>query len=158
MDDSWGEECVTVRGNNETKVHESANEDLIVFEDFDDVPNTDGAFGSGATLVLAQSSLDVGALFIVEPFCVLREIRDEEEEEDGDNAGEETFEYEDPAPSLVAANALHLAYGRGKEATEGTGKRSRAEEEGISLLGFTTLVPHADKVEGARKHAGLGKA
>lgn len=99
LDDSGGEEGVPVRGDDESKVHEPADEDLVVFEDVDDVLDADCAFSGGAALVLAQPPSDVGALFFVEPFCVFGEIGDKKEEEEGDDAGEEALEDEDPAPS-----------------------------------------------------------
>lgn len=65
--DAGGEECVAVGGDDESEIHEPAEEELVVFEAVEDVFWGDAALASGATLVLFEPSFDVGALVFFEP-------------------------------------------------------------------------------------------
>ena len=67
VDYARGEEGVAVGWDDEAEVHESAEEDLIVFEDVEDVARGDGAFGGRAALVFFQAGFDVGAFVFGEP-------------------------------------------------------------------------------------------
>lgn len=67
FDDSGGEECVAVGGDDEPKVHESAEEEFEVFEAAEDVSRGDAALAGGATLVLLEPGSDVRALVFFEP-------------------------------------------------------------------------------------------
>lgn len=80
LDDARREEGVAVRRHDESEVHEPADEDLVVLEHVDDVPDSNRAFCGGAALVLAQAVFDVDALLVGEPFCVLGEIGDDKVE------------------------------------------------------------------------------
>lgn len=146
----------TVRGHDEAKVHETANEDLKVPEHVDDIAQGDLAFRRIAPLVRAQACSDVGSLRLAEPLGVLGKIGYDEEENEGDDAGQGAFEDEDPPPALIAAHAAHLADGAGQETSESAGQRGRAEEKGEAALSFGPLVPHANEIEASREHARLG--
>ena len=67
FDDARGEEGVGVSGNEESEIHESTEEEFVVFEAVEDVFGGDTALASGATLVLFEPSFDVGALVFFEP-------------------------------------------------------------------------------------------
>lgn len=158
--DARGEKGVPVSRHDEPEIHESADEDLVVFEHLDDVPDADGAFsrsGGRAALILAQPVLNVNALVFGEPFCVFGEIGDDEEEDDGDHGGQDALENEDPTPPLVAAHVVHFPYSGGEEPAECAGEGGAAEEERVPFLGFAAFVPHPDEVEGAGEHAGLSE-
>jgi hypothetical protein len=64
----------------------------------------------------------------------------------------------DSPPALVAAYSIHLADCRGEQATESTSKCGGRKKERIALLCFVAAVPHANKIERARKHATLKDA
>lgn len=85
LDDAGGEKGVAVRRHNEAEVHETADEDLVIFKHVDDVPNSNRALCCGAALVLAQAVLDVGPLVFGQPFCFLWEIGDDKVEYEGDH-------------------------------------------------------------------------
>lgn len=51
LDDPRGKECVAVCGDYEPKVHETAYEYFVVFEDVDYVPKANGSFSGAAALV-----------------------------------------------------------------------------------------------------------
>lgn len=53
--------------NDESEVHESAEEKLEVFEAVEDIFGGDATLEGGATLVLFESSLDIGAFVLFEP-------------------------------------------------------------------------------------------
>lgn len=92
LNDSRSEVSVSVSWNNETKVHEASDNDLVVLEDIADVLGGDGSLDGRATLILLKSSCDIGLLVVAEPFGVFWEARDEEEEQEGDGDCERAFE------------------------------------------------------------------
>lgn len=53
--------------------------------------------------------MDVGAFGWSKPFSVFGEVGQEEEEDKGDHAGEDTFEDENPAPAAVGLHVIHFA-------------------------------------------------
>ncbi len=93
------ERRTAVCGDYQSEIHEASDEDFVVLEDVEDVGESDLALNGGAALVLLQAGFDVRALVFAEPGGVFGEIGDEEEEEDGDDAGESALEDEDPAPA-----------------------------------------------------------
>lgn len=58
-------------GNDESEIHESAEEELEVLEAVENVSESDTAFASGATLVLFKPGFDVGAFIFLEPRIVV---------------------------------------------------------------------------------------
>lgn len=151
----WCEEGVSVGWDDEAEVHEAAQPDLVVLEAACDVATGDLALDGGVALVDAETGGDVGALLLSKPLCVLRESWQEEEECECDEAGEETLEDENPSPSSVTIDVVHLSDGGSQKTAESTGERGGGEEEGISFLCFLALIPHANKVEAAWEHASL---
>ncbi len=85
---AWCEEGVTVRRDDETEVHDSTEPDLVVFEAAGDVAQGGLAVRGGAALVDLEAGVDISALVLGEPLCVLGERRKKEVKEDGDAAGE----------------------------------------------------------------------
>lgn len=67
FDDSRCEEGVAVGGDDESEIHESAEEEFVVFEAVEDVFGGNAALAGGATLVLFESGFDVGTLVFFEP-------------------------------------------------------------------------------------------
>lgn len=67
FDDAGGEESVTIGGDDESEIHESAEEEFVIFEAVEDVFGADAALASGATLVLFEPGFDVGAFVFFEP-------------------------------------------------------------------------------------------
>ena len=66
-DDAGGKEGVAVGRDDESEVHEAAQEEFVVFEAVEDVSEGDAAFAGRAALVLFESGLDVGAFVLLEP-------------------------------------------------------------------------------------------
>ena len=62
-------------GNNESEIHESAEDEFKVFEAVENVSDSDAAFAGGATLVLFKPGSDVGALVFLEPSIVLLVVK-----------------------------------------------------------------------------------
>lgn len=62
---------IELTGNDESEIHESAEEELEVLEAVEDVSESDTAFASGATLVLFKPGFDVGAFIFLEPRIVV---------------------------------------------------------------------------------------
>lgn len=88
--------------------------------------------------------MDVDPFFFCQPLGLFRKVGNEEECGQGDDAGQEAFEDEYPAPGVVASSAVHLADCTSEKASKRGGELRRAEEEGISTLRFGAFVPHAD--------------
>ena len=57
-----------------------------------------------------------------------------------------THEDENPSPTAVVANAIHLVDGEGEETAEGTGGGGGAEEDTGSESEFAALIPPANEV------------
>lgn len=147
LDNTRSKVGVAVGRDNEAKVGKAASNNLVVLEDSEDVTDLDGAVGAGATDIGAKTILNVLALLLGQPFDLFGEIGDHKVEEEADKDGEAALDDEDPAPCLVALQAVHLANGRGKKTTKSTGQGRTVEEEGVSLLRFASLIPHADEVK-----------
>ncbi len=63
-----------------------------------------------------------------------------------------------PTPTSESLEVVHLSDGRCEKTTECTGEGCGGEEERVSPLCFSTLVPHADQVEASWKHASLSNS
>lgn len=83
LDDARSEVRVRIRGDNQAKVHESRDDDFVVFEDALDVAQGDFALGCGAALVHAEAGGDVGFFVGGEPCGFFGEAGDTEEEDEG---------------------------------------------------------------------------
>lgn len=112
---------VSIGGNDEAKVHEAAENDLVVLEYVLDVGQSRLSLSTGGALVGMKTGGDVGPLLVVEPLDLLGEVGKQKVKGKADEDGEKTFENEDPAPAHVAANALHLPDGCGEKSSKGTG-------------------------------------
>ena len=62
-------------GNDESEIHEAAEDEFKVFEAVENVSESDAAFAGGATLVLFKPGSDVGALVFLEPSIVLSVVK-----------------------------------------------------------------------------------
>lgn len=58
-------------GNDESEIHESAEEEFEILEAIENVSESDTTFASGATLVLFKPGFDVGAFIFLEPRIVV---------------------------------------------------------------------------------------
>lgn len=67
LDDAWGEECVAVGGDDQSEVHQAAEEEFVVFEAVEDILGGDAALAGGAALVLFKPGSDVGSFIFSEP-------------------------------------------------------------------------------------------
>lgn len=57
-----------------------------------------------------------------------------------------TYQNEDPAPSVVATDSAHVSNTPCKNATECSCQTGTAEEEGDAILSLVSLIPHAQVV------------
>lgn len=120
-DNARREVSISVSRHDETKVHETTKPDLDVLEYVQDVTTSNLSFSCTLALVGSESGGDVGALFLGQPFCFLRKVGYTEEEGKANDAGEEAFEDEDPAPSTIALDAFHLTNRCSEKTAKGTG-------------------------------------
>lgn len=97
--------------------------------------------------VLGQLVLQKRAFLVIEPLDILGEVGEHEEPNEGHDAGQQTFEDENPPPTVVSPNPVHLADGAGEQTAEGAGQGGGAEEEAEPFLSFASLIPHAEQVE-----------
>ena len=58
---------MSLTGDDESEIHEPAEDEFEVFEAVENVSDSDAAFAGGATLVLFQPGSDVGAFVFLEP-------------------------------------------------------------------------------------------
>ncbi len=58
---------IRTSGNEESEIHESTEEEFVVFEAVEDVFGGDTALASGAPLVLFEPGFDVGAFVFFKP-------------------------------------------------------------------------------------------
>ena len=93
-------------------------------------------------------------LFRVE-FGGLWPIRYDEVACSSDHNSEETFQNEDPSPSVVASNTFHMSDGIRKKTRESSGNDTGAEEKVDPPLKFVPFVEHGDQVDAAREEASL---
>lgn len=155
LDDGGSEVGISVGRHNHAQVHEAAEPDLVVLHDVQGVLEGEFLLRAAVARVRLQTGSDVGAFVFGEPFCLLGEGGEGEEEDDAHDTSQGAFEDEDPAPTEVTAHAAHLADGRGKQTTESAGQGSGGKEESESLLSLGTLIPHSQEVEAAGEHAAL---
>lgn len=90
-ENGWREESVSISWNDEAKIHEAAEPDLVILEASRDITTSNLALNSRGALVDAETGGDVGALFLRKPFSVFWKGREEEVESDGDKAGKQSL-------------------------------------------------------------------
>lgn len=67
FNDAGCEKSVSVGGDDESEIHESAEDEFVVFEAFEDIFGGDAALACGATLILFKTSFDVSTFIFFEP-------------------------------------------------------------------------------------------
>ena len=67
FDDAGSEEGIAVGGDDESKVHESAEEEFEVFEAVYYIGKGDSTLARGAALVFEEAGADVGSFVFAEP-------------------------------------------------------------------------------------------
>ena len=67
FDDAWSEEGVAVGGNNESEVHECAEEEFEIFEAIYYIGKGNPALARGAALIFEEAGADVGTFVFAEP-------------------------------------------------------------------------------------------
>lgn len=81
----------------QAEVHQTANEDFDILEHTTNIANSDLLLSSGRdTLIVLQPRADIGSFLRMQEFCVFREVREQEEEGEGDDAGQRALENENP--------------------------------------------------------------
>lgn len=158
VDNRRREVRIAVRRYDESKVHKASEPDLVVLEDIGDIFSAHFAFHGRGTLFAAETVCDEVLLLRGKPVTVFGEVGKNEEECCADDTGEDAFEDENPSPSLVSSNSVHLSNGCSKQTSECTSKSSAREEEAVSSLCFRSQVPSAQEVEASGKHASLEKS
>lgn len=91
-------------------------------------------------------------LLLRQPFRILREIRQKEEEDGSHDSRKRAFQNEDPPPSAIPFHPIHFSNRAGEKTAKRAGKSCAGEEEAVSLLALRSLVPHADDVECSGEH------
>jgi len=157
-DDGGGEVGIGVGRDDESEIHESTSDDTEVLEDGADVLEGGPDGETRVTDVLLQTSLDESLLILRQPFDGLGEVSNEPPHDKCNDAGKGTLEDENPSPSRVVGNAVHLADAGGEQTTESTSQRSGGKEEGVSLLDLITFVPHGNEVRTSREDGSLEDA
>lgn len=87
LDDSWSKVGISVRGNDETKVHEAGDNYFGVFEDSSNVAEGDFALDGRLALVHLKSRSDVGLLVFGQPLCIFGKAGYDEEKDKGNCHG-----------------------------------------------------------------------
>ena len=90
-DDRGGEEGIAIASNDETEVHETAEDDLEIHEDTENVPPGWLDVELGVTDVLSKPGLDEGPLVIGQPPGFLGKVGGEEEHDNGASNSRETL-------------------------------------------------------------------
>ncbi len=67
FNDAGSEESVAIGGDNESEVHESAEEEFVIFEAIHYIGKGDSALARGATLIFEEAGADVGTFVFAEP-------------------------------------------------------------------------------------------
>ena len=140
LNDTWGEVGIGVCRDDEAKVHKPTKPDLEILENSAHVSCRDRSLPGRFTLIDLETRLHVSTLIFVQPLCILGEVGDDEEEEDGDNTREHAFEDENPAPPTVSQHSVHLSNGRGQKATKSASESGGTEEEAVALLSFVSAA------------------
>ena len=97
LDDGGREVGVSISRYDQAEVHESANEDLGILEHIYNVLGLDRSFTCGTSLVDLKSGFDKRAFGFREPFHLLREVWEQEEESEGNQNSQESFQNENPS-------------------------------------------------------------
>lgn len=71
LDNGGTEVRVRVGGDNNAKVHEAAEPDLVVGHNLADVLEGDAALGGGVALVSVETGFDVVSFVVAEPFLLV---------------------------------------------------------------------------------------
>ena len=95
------------------------------------------------------------ALIWCEELSFVREISYHPDGSEADENGYETFQDEDPRPSWISPNAIHIANRGSKESTEGTCYSGGAKEDGGAHAKLGPLVPARQVELTAGKESGF---
>lgn len=83
LDNSRGEVGISIGGNDQAKVHESAEQDFGIFEDVRHILGFYGSFARGAPLIDLEPGFDEGAFGLRKPLNFLWKVWKQEEECEG---------------------------------------------------------------------------
>lgn len=134
---------LTVSRYSGPKIHQGTWYHLPILKGLEDAVPCDSFLNSRTTFICCQPPYHESTLMVIKPLGLLGKIGDKKEGSNGKNAGKSTLEYKDPAPGMIATNALHFADCTGQKPSESTGETSSIEEEGEAPLSFRRFVPHA---------------
>jgi len=90
-EDGGGELGVAISRNDKSKVHETAEDDLEILEDTENIPPGRVNIKLRIADILSEPGLDKGLFVIGQPLGLLREISDEEKDDNGTSDGHETL-------------------------------------------------------------------
>jgi hypothetical protein len=114
---------------------------LPVHERRVDVSAVNLANGGAGLAIRAETTHGAQLLVGREETCGVGEVKHHPPAEDTDDDGHEPFDYEDPTPSFIARDAVHLGNGGGEESSKRASKCSGGEEESSTETKFLALVP-----------------
>lgn len=98
-----------------------------------DSPVGGGGVGVGLAHILGHAQLGDEPLLAAEAARVVRQVREDEGGGGGDSHGGGALDEEEPAPSGVAQDAVHVGEDAGAdEGGEGVGDEVAAEEDGVA--------------------------
>lgn len=143
-----------------TPVDEEVNPDLPVGKRLPDIlpfellglSNSSATLGLDLTLILQTVDHKRSLLLGQECRC-LGKVMQHPKGQGGNDDGENAFEDENPAPSFITTNTVHLADTEGQQATERTSNGGGGEEQRLSELNLLANVPvHTEVIRALNCH------
>ena len=108
-------------------------------------------------LVLLQPPDDACLIIRIQERSLIREVMNHPEAENANNYSGQTFENEDPRPSLLIANAIHQSNSGCQQPAKGSADRCCREENGSPDTEFVALIPTTQIVVDPRKQPSFRK-
>jgi len=95
----------------ESKVHQSAQKELEVFETIDYILESDPTFQSDRALVLCKPLLDQRTLLFAQPLRILWEVWNDEKPDQTHDARQHALKNKDPSPTKIPQHACGIVLG-----------------------------------------------
>lgn len=149
------EEGEAVQRAKAAHVDDSVAPGLPVLERSVNVAAVDVANGGTGLTVSAETTESAELLISGEEGGGVGEVEGHPPAHETDTDGHETLDDENPAPSRVATDSVHVGDGSGEKTTEGTSKRGSGEKHGGTETEFLALVPAREVVVDTGKETSL---
>ena len=157
-DDAGQEQAEGVERGIAAHVYDGVEPGLPILDGGPEIRHAELLVLGGRLLIGFQAADDPLSIGLGEEGGLVREIEDHPEAGDPHQDRRQPFQDENPGPSPLAANAIHLSNRSGEQATERARHRCSREEDGGTDAELGSFIPAAQIVVDAGEQPRLGES